>query len=170
MQRKQRAQNVAKLDSQAFGVLASRTAELDPNGGQNDVSKAVAEANVAPEAELRRPGKDFGELVRQRRRERGWPVPICDKLLPLRVTGTTVASPYISDSRAAADDNGERPHLRREFAAFRMQQALSVLEDAERRQRPLHELEALEEDYLCELSTFTAVAAASNKSQESPEA
>ena len=59
-----------------FGCLVSRVAKLHPNGGEWTLSRALGEAATsleALEAKKGMAGKDFGELVRERRRQRGLP-------------------------------------------------------------------------------------------------
>lgn len=145
-------------------VFVSRTAELHSNGGQYDISKAVAEAYVELEAESRKPGKDFGELVRQRRKERGLSVPICDKVLPLRVVCTQIAS-IATETEVAANVDNTQSHaqLQLMYAEARVQQAICLLEEAEICGVPIRDLEALEAAYLSELRTLEAARAASQR-------
>jgi hypothetical protein len=60
-------------------------AELHPEGGTWDVSRAFGEAAEALIKESEKPEKDFGALVRERRKARGLPEAACDKVLPFRV-------------------------------------------------------------------------------------
>ncbi len=87
IRRRQRGHDTKKLDQGQYGYLASRTAILHPDGGQWTLSRAFGEALPQLEAVEREQGKDFGELVRERRRQRGLPLPIAEKVLPFRVTG-----------------------------------------------------------------------------------
>jgi|SRR5579862_8406116 len=79
-----------------YGNLVSQTARLHPHGGQYDLSMAVGEMLPALRREAAKPGKDFGTLVRERRRKWGLPLPVQDKILPFCSTPQKAAS-VISD-------------------------------------------------------------------------
>jgi hypothetical protein len=70
IRRRQRVRDIERLDQQTYGLMVSRVAERHPEGGQWDVSMAIREVVPALQRETMRPGKDFGELVRERRRQR----------------------------------------------------------------------------------------------------
>ncbi len=74
------------LDGVQFGCMISRTAKLHPDGGHVDALAGAAARRCrtleAVEAKKTAAGKDFGELVRERRRQRGLPLPIAEKVLP----------------------------------------------------------------------------------------
>src|SRR5262249_11426528 len=148
-------------------------------GGQWTVSRALGEARAALEAlEARksRAGKDFGELVRERRRQRGLPLPIADKVLPFRPAPPgeeTVAGVHAprSGSECAADGAGaqHRAHTpqeeegqsapgerRRAEAEARMVHAWEQLADAERRGAPVRELRRWEQTYLRAVGRYAA--------------
>src|SRR5262249_775900 len=80
--RRQRGTDVAVLDRGQFGCLVSRVALRHPNGGEWIVSRALGEARAALDALEAQAGKDFGERVRERRRQRGRPLPVAEKVLP----------------------------------------------------------------------------------------
>ncbi len=84
IRRKQRGYDVKVLDHGQYGYLASRTAILHSNGGQWTLARALGEALPQLEAVEREQGIDFGTLVRERRRQRGLPLPIAEKVLPFR--------------------------------------------------------------------------------------
>ncbi|HLY30338.1 MAG TPA: hypothetical protein VKQ36_04890, partial [Ktedonobacterales bacterium] len=84
IRRKQQAADVLTLDRLTYGTLVSRVARLHPHGGQYDLSMAVGEIVPALRKESAKVGKDFGTLVRERRRKWGLPIPVQDKLLPFR--------------------------------------------------------------------------------------
>jgi hypothetical protein len=82
MRREQHVHAVEQLDVGAYGYLISRMALLHPRGETFDVSvglrglfQALAKIAASPE-------KDFGELVRRRRRRHGLPVGLAGKILP----------------------------------------------------------------------------------------
>src|SRR5262249_32439924 len=84
VRRRQRGEDVRVLDRGQYGYLLSRTALLHPNGGEWTLSRALGEAARSLATLEERAGKDFGELVRERRRQRGLPVPVAEKVLPFR--------------------------------------------------------------------------------------
>jgi hypothetical protein len=82
MRRAQRLCSVEHLDAVAFGFLVSRTAYLHPDGETWDVSWAARELVEALSKIAEGPDKEFGRLVRERRRERGLPVAPAASILP----------------------------------------------------------------------------------------
>lgn len=60
----------------------SRTAILHPNGETYDVSRAIDDLARSLTQIAADPKKPFGELVRERRRAKGLPVPAAGKTLP----------------------------------------------------------------------------------------
>ena len=82
IRRKQRSHNVQQLARGSYGYLVSLICEQCPDGEHWDVSRGVRELAEHVTAEAGKPGKDFGELVRQRRKERGFPVEQRDEVLP----------------------------------------------------------------------------------------
>ena len=75
------------LDGVQFGCLTSHTAKPQPEGGNWTLSRDLGELAAslgAVEAKKTLAGKDFGELVRERRRQFGPPLPVADKVLPFR--------------------------------------------------------------------------------------
>src|SRR5262249_31684360 len=82
MRREQHVYAVEQLDAGAYGYLVSRTALLHPHGETFDVSKGVRGLFQALNKIAAQPEKDFGEMVRHRRRKRGLPVAPAGKVLP----------------------------------------------------------------------------------------
>jgi hypothetical protein len=82
MRREQHVHAVGHLDAGAYGYLVSRTALLHPKGETFDVSMGLRGFFDALTKIASQPEKDFGELVRQRRRKRGLPVASAGKVLP----------------------------------------------------------------------------------------
>ena len=82
MRREQHVHAVEQLDAGAYGYLVSRTALLHPKGETFDVSMGLRGFFDALTKIAAQPDKDFGELVRQRRRKRGLPVAPVGKVLP----------------------------------------------------------------------------------------
>ncbi len=87
IRRRQRGAEVKTLDDVQFGCLISRTAKLHPEGGQWTLSRALGEVSgslQAIETKKTLAGKDFGELLRERRRQFGLPLSIDERVLPFR--------------------------------------------------------------------------------------
>ena len=154
IRRKQRGHDVKVLDHGQYGYLASRTAILHPEGGQWTLSRALGEARPQLEAVEREQGIEFGELVRERRRQRGLPLPIAEKVLPFRPSqaGERANAPVSGES------GGEPSGV--DGALARAAEAWEFLAVAEAASRPRKELDRLEEAYHVELATYRAVAGA----------
>lgn len=75
IRRHQANASVKVLVSLMGGCLVSEVAHAHPNGGQYDISAAIGEIAPALLREFEKPSKDFGELVRERRRRWGKPLP-----------------------------------------------------------------------------------------------
>jgi hypothetical protein len=140
MRRKQHVHAVEQLDVGAYGYLVSRTALLHRKGESFDISIGLRGLFQAPTKIAAQPGKDFGELVRQRRRKLGLPVSPVRKLLPfLPARGQDEASKRSAvDAAAEAILCDRAPHdtllpARVNLAERRRTEALVALEDAERR-------------------------------------
>jgi hypothetical protein len=175
IRRRQRGADVAVLDTGQFGYLVSRVAQLHPNGGHWTPSRALGEALPALEAveakKQAKTGMDFGELVRERRRQRGLPLPLADKVLPFRAyppadtsadasasheqvlpaVGPTPAAATAADTNAPAVDPRQR---RAEVAEGRVAEAWARLAAAEQAGSMRRVLGRLEAAYLAELATY----------------
>jgi hypothetical protein len=82
MRHQQHMHAVEQLDAGAYGYLVSRTALLHPKGETFDVSTGLRGFFDALTKIAAQPDKDFGELVRERRRKRGLTVAPASKILP----------------------------------------------------------------------------------------
>lgn len=136
IRRKVRGGDVKVLDGVNFGCLISRVADQHP-GGKWTLSRAVGEAFPAWEALERKKtaaGKDFGELVRERRRRCGLPLPIADRVLPFRLSA--------GYAPAAAGEG-------------RVAEAWGALQAAEQAGRSRRVLRELEEAYLAEVAALS---------------
>ncbi|HEV2457083.1 MAG TPA: hypothetical protein VGS80_01870, partial [Ktedonobacterales bacterium] len=170
IRRRQQIHDVARLDSGVYGYLVSRVAHLHPNGGQYDISAAIGETHRALVTESGKPGKDFGELVRARRRRFGLPTPPAEKVLPFRraaqsptqaeapehavcATAWTSDAPGLSE-REPADESSV---LLLRSAELRMEQALQTLDEAQMRGASPRALVQLEAVYACEDAAYRAV-------------
>ena len=127
-----------KLDDVQFGCMISRTAKLHPEGGTWTLSRALGEVSGSLEAiETKKTlaGKDFGELVRERRRQFGLPLPIADKVLPFRAGSAPESSERLPSELAYTS------------AEARVAEAWERLDEAERSGRSSRTLRALEAAY-----------------------
>ncbi len=84
IRRRQREQEVKKLDRQLLGVLKKREALLHPDPSGRDVSLALRDVVVPLERELVARGEQFDQAVRAKRQACGLPVPLAGRVLPLR--------------------------------------------------------------------------------------
>jgi hypothetical protein len=134
IRRNQRSADVAVLDRGLYGYLVSRVALQHPNGGEWTVSRALGEARAALDALEVRTGKDFGELVRERRRSRGLALPFAEKVLPFRAPGDTgTIDQHLPLPHAAPGHSRLEAQLDVEEAEMRVAEAWLHLDAAERR-------------------------------------
>jgi hypothetical protein len=161
IRRRQRGADVAVLDTGQFGYLVSRVAQLHPNGGEWTLSRALGEALPALEAveakKQAKTGADFGELVRERRRQRGLPLPLAEKVLPFWAAsrdeeGRPIGEPLsdVGDREASV----EVMQPRSAPAEARLEEAWARLVVAERAEKTRRTLDTLEADYLAALAAY----------------
>jgi hypothetical protein len=158
--RKQRGHNTKVLNHGQYGYMASRTAILHPEGGQWTLSRALGEALPALEAVEADQGKAFGELVRERRRQRGLPLPIAEKVLPFRAAGCDEPPLPSAELTTDAGDQvslGNLLHLRVARAEGRVADAWARLAAAEQAGIAPRVLDGLEAAYLAELAGYQAI-------------
>ena len=106
-------------------------------------------------------GKDFGELVRQRRRQFGLPLPIADKVLPYRPCSTCSAPKNEPPRCLDANTSPLDPlRLRLDLAKGRIAEAYAALQSAEFRGATSRDLDLLEEAYLAEIAIYEGAVAA----------
>jgi hypothetical protein len=84
VRRKQREQEVARLDKGILGYIAKREALLHPEPVGRDISLALRDLVKPLDRELAAKGEPFDQVVRRKRQEAGLPVPLPAKVLPLR--------------------------------------------------------------------------------------
>jgi hypothetical protein len=154
MRREQHVYAVEQLDAGAYGYLVSRTALLHPKGETFDVTMGLRGFFDALTKIAAAPEKDFGELVRQRRRKRGLPVAPAAKILPFLPSSRSegAAQPAAVDVAAEVMFQDETPPAEVDVARLRlterrMAEAQYALEDASLRGSPPHEMAQLEENY-----------------------
>jgi hypothetical protein len=165
MRRAQRRCSVKHLDAGAYGYLVSRTAYLHPDGESWDISWAARELVGSLGQIAEAPDKDFGQLVRERRRLRGLPVAPAPSILPdlpLPPSGQDAEALRALDAAAehmlTSDVRNEDFHTARmQLAGHRLHEALIALEDAQQRDDTPEELRQLEAIYLQELSCYEAL-------------
>jgi len=115
IRRKQRSHDVEKLVAALYGYLISLVAAQHQEGERWDVSRAVRELATSLVKESEKPKKDFGELVRQRRKERGLPVLQRESVLPplsVRRTGLGLGSPVLPTEGADQREGMGMAHQR----------------------------------------------------------
>ncbi len=170
---RQRDEDVGRLDRAIYGLLVSRVALRHAEGGEWDVSMALGEARGALEREAAKPKKDFGALVRERRKARGLSVPVAGKLLPLRpqLDGEVCAEDLaLLDEEPRAEV--ERMVWRERLAERRMREAWFALQEAEVRGLSAAELTKREATFARETQTYEAArrGAYRNEDQTHPRA
>jgi hypothetical protein len=84
VRRKQREQEVARLDKGILGYIAKREALLHPDPAGRDVTLALRDLVEPLDGELAAKGEPFEQAVRRKRQEAGLPIPLPAKVLPLR--------------------------------------------------------------------------------------
>jgi hypothetical protein len=104
IRREQHIHAVEQLDAGVYGYLISRTALLHPQGETFDVSMGLQGLMQSLTKIAAQPEKDFGDLVRRRRRKRGLPVARAGKILPF----VAAQSAYDSAERIVVDTAAER--------------------------------------------------------------
>ena len=165
IRRRQRGHDTKKLDQGQYGYMASRTAILHPDGGQWTLSRAIGEALPQLEAVEREQGASFGELVREKRRQRGLPLPIAEQVLPFRLSATDGATaddiPLIGDADLSTATDPLQ--LRVVRAEGRVAGAFAALQDAELRGASRRALDRFEAAYLAELATYESLSTSSTR-------
>jgi hypothetical protein len=85
-----------------------------------------------------------GELVRERRRQRGLPLPIAEKVLPFRTVAPETVHSVPPTNGQTADNRAQQ----------RMEEAWLCLAEAEQRHASEHKVHALETVYLHKTRTY----------------
>jgi hypothetical protein len=164
MRREQHIHDVEQLDAGAYGYLISRTALLHPQGETFDVSMGLRGLVHALTTIAAQPDKDFGELVRQRRRRRGLPMAPAGKVLPfLPVRGDDdpaerTALDAVAERMLDGALYGNELHAARvQLAERRIREAFTALEEAERCEDSPRRLAKLEVVFHQALEVYTAL-------------
>jgi hypothetical protein len=164
MRRQQHVHAVEQLDAGAYGYLVSRTALLHQQGETFDVSMGLRGLVQALTKIAAAPEKDFGALVRQRRRKRGLPVAPAGKVLPFVPAGRCDNPAERTALDAAAERmldgalQGDELHAARvRLAERRVREVFTALEEAERRQDSPRRLAKLELVYHHALVAYAAL-------------
>jgi hypothetical protein len=161
MCREQHIHAVEQFDAGAYGYLVSRTALLHPKGETFDISMGLRGFFEALTKIAAQPKKDFGELVRQRRRKRGLPVAPVAKVLPFLTSrrDDDPAGRAVLDAEAERilqeSVEGDELHLARvRLAEQRLREAFTTLEQAEWRNDGPKQLARLKALYQQALTSY----------------
>ncbi len=179
IRKKQQAADVLTLDRLNYGTLVSRMARLHPHGGQYDLSAAAGEIVPALRKESAKAGKDFGTLVRERRRKWGLPLPVQDKVLPFRsVVSVAEETPAVAERTLLVgaetlppqeeaptpplpdmpgESGADQVAWRLTLAEQRLQAALNALQTASTRGAPSWEIHHWEQAYESEMQAYEAI-------------
>jgi hypothetical protein len=141
-----------------YAVVRSPVLDEHEEGERWDVSRAIRAVADALVVESEKPKKDFGALVRARRKDRGLSVGPREAVLPQVRPRRGGEPPFMlsADGEEECADTYGEARLRVKIAEFRAQQAHQALEEAEASACCTTELEALEQAYLHELATYDA--------------
>jgi hypothetical protein len=152
----QQTKDVDRRVRSMYGALVSAVALSVPDGERWDVSMAVGQ--VAPllvdESEV--PGKDFGELVRERRRRFNLPVRHYDKILPFRPASVEADQPVPEELDLEPEGQYERAWWHMEMAERRMREVLDLLDQAKQQAGAPPRLAELEAAYQHEVGVRDA--------------
>jgi hypothetical protein len=176
MRREQHAHAVEQLDAGAYGYLVSRTALLHPNGETFDVSMGLRGYFDALTKISAEPEKDFGELVRRRRRTCGLPVAPAAKVLPF----LPVERNDDPNERAAVDmaaeqllwnnaQGGELHEVRVRLAKRRLHEALLAVDEADLLNTTTKKRGQLEDTYIHEMKSYERLLRREDNSSSTPE-
>ncbi|MBA3825199.1 MAG: hypothetical protein H0X24_15035, partial [Ktedonobacterales bacterium] len=130
-----------------YGALVSAVALAVPQGEGWDVSRALTE--IAPllveEAEV--PGKEFGALVRDRKRRFHLPIQQWDKVAPERPAAAQMDQPDPAELDQEPAGHFERAWWHLELAERRMREVLDLLTQARQQRASPEQLRELEAAY-----------------------
>jgi len=159
--REQHVHAVEQLDVGADGYLVSRMALLHPQGETFDVSMGLQGLVQSLTKIAAQPEKDFGELVRRRRRKRGLSVAPAGKILPFLQAHRSDDPAKRAALDAAAErllwseGHGDEMHEARvRLAERRLHETLLVLDQAEVVDAPAWKRGGLEDAYVQEMKAY----------------
>jgi hypothetical protein len=127
-----RSQNIDKRVKVLYGALVSCTALKHGDTGQLDISTALREVVPLLEEEMQRPGKNLGDLVRERRRHWALPLTQEDKILYLPGRHPVSSIPEKKDDERDLAIEVRQAEERLAETERRMQEAEDALYDAQR--------------------------------------
>lgn len=139
-----------------YGTLVSAVALTVPDGERWDVSMAVGQVVPWLVAEAEIPGKEFGELVRERRRKFNLPVRRYEKILPFRPVSVEADQPVPEELDQEPEGHYERAWWRMEMAERRMRETLDLLDQAKQQRASPQHLADLEAAYQHEADVYAA--------------
>lgn len=170
IRRRQTSANLKVLVSLMGGCLVSEVAHAHPNRGQYDISAAIGEAVPALMREFEKPNKDFGELVRERRRRWGKPLPPAEKVLPFRSAfardDTAPNAPTLDVEPSDEASDQERAQWRVTLAERRLRKAEQAYESALRQGKPRRLLTQLRAEVDREAETYSAMVSSIGEMQQ----
>jgi hypothetical protein len=165
IRRRQTVAHLKVLTGGLDGYTSSVIARAHPNGGQFDVSMGIAEVARLLIREYAKPDKDFGAIVREKRRRWGLSLPHADKVLPFRSAferdpGDQAASALSKLDAELPNDasDQERAQWRFDLAVRRLGEAEQALERAKRLGRSPRILARFQADVDQEAATLAAAA------------
>jgi hypothetical protein len=161
MRCEQHVHSVEQLDVAAYGYLVSRTALLHPQGETFDVSMGLQGLVQSLTKIAAQPEKDFGELVRRRRRKRGLSVAPAGKILTFLQAHRSddpakrVALDAAAERLLWSEGHGDEMHESRVRLAERcLHETLLALDQAEVVNAPAWKRGGLEAAYAQEMKAY----------------
>lgn len=167
LRREQHLHSVWHLDVGAYGYLVSRTALLHPDGETYDVSQAARELVTVFTHIAALPGKELGELVRERRRARGLSIRPAAKVLPpaplafavpsdkdLAALDATMEQAFVTDPQLLDELHAARVRL----TERRLQEVLLQLDESACQGAGASEIARLEAAYDAEMTAYRRLA------------
>lgn len=144
----QQTQDVALRVRTIYGALVSAVALAVPEGEHWDASMGLRYLSLALMEEAAVPGKDFGELVRERRRKFNLPIPQHASILPFRLPQAQDGQPHPEDlDHEPSEGYFERAWWQMELAERRMRETLDQLDQAKQHGASVQRLTELERAY-----------------------
>jgi hypothetical protein len=148
-------QKTAERVRVVYGALVSYVALATENGEHYDISAALGSIVPLLEEEATKPEKEFGMLVRNRRRVLGLPLMEGEKILPFCPRVPVPNQPEPDTLDVAPKDPQQRQQWHAQLAQRRMLEALDVWQQAQVEGKPLLILRDLEGRYQLEALVYS---------------
>jgi hypothetical protein len=162
IRRRQTVAHLQVLTDGVSGYTSSIIARAHPGGSRFDISMGIREVARLLIREFEKPDKDFGAIVREKRRRWGLALPPADKVLPFRSAfERDQAAPAALTLDAEPPENvsdQERAQWRFDLAVRRLGEAEQAHEWAKRQGRSPRILARLQADVEQEATTLAATA------------